>query len=324
MIKCKKGVDYMQIVILDGYTLNPGDLSWDSLANLGDVQIYDRTKPEELHERIRDADIILLNKVKLNKEAIEITKAKYIGVLATGYDVVDITAAKEQGIIVTNVPTYGTYSVAQLTFSHILNIFSNVSIHVDSVSKGEWQTNPDWTYWKSDLTELAGKTLGIIGYGRIGQTVGNIAEAFGMKVLAIRTSRNKSNDKKFIGLDELLSKSDIISLHCPLTTETSNIINKDNISKMKDGVVIINTSRGGLVNEQDLANGLNSGKIKAAGIDVVSVEPIMENNPLLSSKNTFITPHISWATKEARIKLMDIVIDNLKSYIDNNPKNIVN
>lgn len=314
----------MQIVVLDGYTLNPGDLNWDSLNELGEVQIYDRTNPGELHDRIKNADVILLNKVKLNREAIGITKAKYIGVLATGYDVVDIAAAREKGIIVTNVPTYGTYSVAQLTFSHILNIFSNVSVHIDSVAKGEWKSNPDWSYWKTDLNELSGKTIGIIGYGRIGQTVGNMAEAFGMNVLAIKTSRNKSNDNRFVVLDELLNRSDIISLHCPLTPETNKIINEKNIEKMKDGVVIINTSRGGLIEEQDLANALNSGKIRAAGIDVVSEEPIKEYNPLLLSKNTYITPHIAWASKEARIKLMKVVVNNLISFINNSPKNIVN
>lgn len=304
----------MKIVVLDGYTLNPGDLSWDSLKELGDVEIYDRTSDEELHTRIKDADIILLNKVKFNKDAIASTKAKYIGVLATGYDVVDIASAKEKGIVVTNIPTYGTYSVAQLTFSHILNIFSNVSKHVESVEKGEWEENPDWTYWKTDLSELYGKTMGIIGYGRIGKVIGNIAKAFGMNVLPLG-----SNDS----IDELLSRSDIISLHCPLTPETKEIINKDNIKKMKDGVVIINTSRGGLVNEQDLADALNSGKVRAAGLDVVSVEPIRKNNPLLTAKNTYLTPHLAWASKEARERLMNIAIDNVKAYINNEPQNTV-
>lgn len=310
----------MKIVVTDGYSLNPGDLSWDGLKALGEVVIYDRSTPEEAIERIQDADIVLVNKIHLGKDELRGSKVKYIGVLATGYDVVDISYCKDKGIIVTNIPAYGTYSVAQHTFSHILNIFSNVSIHSDSVKSDEWANN-EWSYWKTELTELYGKTLGIIGYGRIGKAVGDIAVAFGMNILA--SSSNK-NDEVNISLDLLLAKSDIISLHCPLTPETKEIINKDNIKKMKDGAVIINTSRGGLVNEHDLADALNSGKIRAAGLDVVSREPINSDNPLLFSKNTYITPHMAWATKEARMRLMSIVIDNIKSYLIDQPTNVVN
>lgn len=310
----------MKIVVTDGYSLNPGDLSWDGLKALGEVVIYDRSTPEEAIERIQDADIVLVNKIHLGKDELRGSKVKYIGVLATGYDLVDISYCKDKGIIVTNIPAYGTYSVAQHTFSHILNIFSNVSIHSDSVKSDEWANN-EWSYWKTELTELYGKTLGIIGYGRIGKAVGDIAVAFGMNILA--SSSNK-NDEVNISLDLLLAKSDIISLHCPLTPETKEIINKDNIKKMKDGAVIINTSRGGLVNEHDLADALNSGKIRAAGLDVVSREPINSDNPLLFSKNTYITPHMAWATKEARMRLMSIVIDNIKSYLIDQPTNVVN
>lgn len=310
----------MKIVVIDGYSLNPGDLSWDGLKALGEVVIYDRSTPEEAIERIEDADIVLVNKIRLGKDELSGTKVKYIGVLATGYDVVDTNYCKDKGIIVTNIPAYGTYSVAQHTFSHILNIFSNVSIHSDSVKSGEWANN-EWSYWKTELTELYGKTLGIIGYGRIGKAVGDIAAAFGMNIL---TSSSNRNDDVNISLDLLLAKSDIISLHCPLTPETKEIINKDNIKKMKDGAVIINTSRGGLVNEHDLADALNSGKIKAAGLDVVSREPINSDNPLLFSKNTYITPHMAWASKEARNRLMAIAIENVKSYLMNQPINVVN
>lgn len=310
----------MKIVVIDGYSLNPGDLSWDGLKALGEVVIYDRSTPEEAIERIEDADIVLVNKIRLGKDELSGTKVKYIGVLATGYDVVDTNYCKDKGIIVTNIPAYGTYSVAQHTFSHILNIFSNVSIHSDSVKSGEWANN-EWSYWKTELTELYGKTLGIIGYGRIGKAVGDIATAFGMNIL---TSGSNKNDEVNISLDLLLAKSDIISLHCPLTPETKEIINKDNIKKMKDGAVIINTSRGGLVNEHDLADALNSGKIKAAGLDVVSREPINSDNPLLFSKNTYITPHMAWASKEARNRLMAIAIENVKSYLMNQPINVVN
>ena len=314
----------MNIVILDGYTLNPGDLTWDSFKKLGNVKIYDRTSPNKLNERIKYADIILTNKTVLDKEAIDATNARYIGVLATGYNIVDIAYAKEKEIYVTNIPSYGTYSVAQFTFSHILNIFSNVSEHVASVKNGEWTSNLDWTYWKTDLQELYGKTIGIIGYGKIGRVVGEIARSFGMNVLALKSNRNTSNEEILVSMDELLKKSHIISLHCPLTAETENIISRKNIEKMMEGVVIINTSRGELVHEVDLAEALNTGKVRAAGLDVASIEPIRKDNPLLSSKNTYITPHIAWATKQARSKLMDIAVENLKAYLDNKPINIVN
>lgn len=317
----------MRIVVLDGYTLNPGDLSWEELEKRGDVIIYDRTKPDDVCERIKDADIILVNKVPLTRETILKCNAKYIGVLATGYNVIDIIAAREKGICVTNIPTYGTNSVAQMAFAHVLNIFNQVGLHSKSVEEGEWERCSDWCYWKTPLSELYDKTIGIIGYGRIGQAVGNISQAFGMKVLAYDQNKIyelESETLKYVDLDELLAKSDIISVHCPLFENTYGIINKENINKMKDGVVIINNSRGELIVEKDLADALNSGKVYAAGLDVVSKEPIKAENPLLNAKNVYITPHISWATREARERLMDIAISNIDSFAMGNPVNVVN
>lgn len=317
----------MKIVVLDGYTLNPGDISWDELKGLGDVTIYDRTNPEDIALRIKGADIVLVNKVKLDKETIDNMEAKYIGLLSTGFDVVDIEAAKEKGITVTNVPTYGTDAVAQMTFAHILNLYSHVGIHNTSVKEGEWESSVDFTYWNAQLVQLAGKTLGLIGYGNIGGAVAKIGNAFGLKVISHTRSKNSTDsteDVEFSSLNELLNRSDIISLHCPLTPETERIINKENIEEMKDGVVIINTSRGGLVDEGALATALKEGKVKAAGLDVVSVEPILKANPLLKCDNAIITPHIAWAAKEARESLMSTVVKNIEEYRKGNPQNIVN
>ena len=252
---------------------------------------------------------------------------KYIGVLATGYNIVDIEAAKELGITVTNIPTYGTDSVAQMVFAHLLEICHHVAAHSDAVKNGEWTNNVDWCFWKYPLIELAGKTMGIIGYGRIGQAVGRVAQAFGMKVLANDKYPNKdleSDTLKYVELDELLANSDVISLHCPLFEENKGMINKDSIAKMKDGVIIINTSRGPLIVEDDLAEALNSGKVYAAGLDVVSTEPIKADNPLLKAKNIFLTPHIAWAPKESRQRLMDIAVNNLKQFLEGSPVNVVN
>lgn len=317
----------MKIVILDGYTLNPGDLSWEGLKKLGDLTVYDRTPADKIVERIGDAEIVFTNKVPITREVLEKTNIKYIGVLATGYDVVDVNAAKEKGIPVTNIPTYGTASVAQMVFAHILEICHHVAAHSEAVKAGEWINNPDWCFWKYPLIELADKNMGIIGYGRIGQAVGKIAQAFGMKVLAHDKYQNKdleSETMKYVSLDELLKNSDVISLHCPLTEENRGIINKSTIAKMKDSVIIINTARGQLIVEEDLAEALNQGKVYAAGLDVVSKEPIEKDNHLLKAKNIFITPHIAWAPKESRQRLMDIAVDNLRAFLEGQPVNVVN
>ncbi|MGB4131396.1 MAG: D-2-hydroxyacid dehydrogenase, partial [Tepidanaerobacteraceae bacterium] len=275
-----------------------------------------------------DAQIVFTNKTPLPREVLsKVPNVKYIGVLATGYNIVDIEAAKELGITVTNIPTYGTDSVAQMVFAHLLEICHHVAAHSDAVKNGEWTNNVDWCFWKYPLIELAGKTMGIIGYGRIGQAVGRVAQAFGMKVLANDKYPNKdleSDTLKYVELDELLANSDVISLHCPLFEENKGMINKDSIAKMKDGVIIINTSRGPLIVEDDLAEALNSGKVYAAGLDVVSTEPIKADNPLLKAKNIFLTPHIAWAPKESRQRLMDIAVNNLKQFLEGSPVNVVN
>jgi glycerate dehydrogenase len=279
-------------------------------------------------ERIGDAQIVFTNKTPLPREVLsKVPNVKYIGVLATGYNIVDIEAAKELGITVTNIPTYGTDSVAQMVFAHLLEICHHVAAHSDAVKNGEWTNNVDWCFWKYPLIELAGKTMGIIGYGRIGQAVGRVAQAFGMKVLANDKYPNKdleSDTLKYVELDELLANSDVISLHCPLFEENKGMINKDSIAKMKDGVIIINTSRGPLIVEDDLAEALNSGKVYAAGLDVVSTEPIKADNPLLKAKNIFLTPHIAWAPKESRQRLMDIAVNNLKQFLEGYLVNVVN
>lgn len=317
----------MKLVVLDGYTLNPGDLTWEGLEELGELKVYDRTPEDKVVERIGDAEIVFTNKVPITRETIEKTNIKYIGVLATGYNIVDIEAAKEKQIPVTNIPTYGTESVAQMVFAHILEICHNVAAHSEAVKKGEWASNPDWCFWKSPLIELAGKNMGIIGYGRIGQAVGKIAQAMGMKVLAYDKYQNKdleSETMKYVELDELLENSDVISLHCPLFEDNKGIINKNTIAKMKDNVIIVNTSRGPLIVEEDLAEALNKGEVYAAGLDVVAVEPIKPDNPLLKAKNTIITPHIAWAPRESRQRLMNITVDNLKAFLKGKPVNVVN
>ncbi|QXM06607.1 D-2-hydroxyacid dehydrogenase [Crassaminicella indica] len=318
----------MKIVVLDGYTLNPGDLSWEGLEKLGDVTVYDRTKDEQIIERIGDAEIIYTNKTALTRETLEkLINVKFIGVLATGYNVVDVYAAKELGIIVTNIPTYGTNAVAQFTFALLLEMCHHVWEHNLSVKRGVWSNCKDFCFWNASLIELAGKTMGIIGLGRIGQKVAEIAKAFDMKVLAFDEYPKKeleSESLKYVELDELFKKSDVISLHCPLFESTKGIIYKENIAKMKDGVMIINTSRGPLIVEKDLAEALNSGKVAGAAIDVLSEEPPSIDNPLLSAKNCIITPHIAWAPKEARERLMNIAVDNLKQFLEGNPINVVN
>lgn len=317
----------MKIVVLDGYTLNPGDLTWEALEKLGDLIVYDRTTEDKIVERIGDAEIIFINKLKITREILEQTNIKYIGVLATGYNVVDVAFAKQKGILVSNIPTYGTSSVAQMVFALLLEICHHVGAHDAAVKRGDWTNKTDFCFWNYPLIELAGKTMGIIGYGRIGQTTGVIAQALGMKVLAYNQHPDKSMESdtlKFVAVEDLFSESDVISLHCPLLDSTKGIISKSSIAKMKDGVIIINTSRGPLIEEADLAEALNRGKVYAAGVDVVSVEPIEADNPLLKAKNIFITPHIAWAPIESRERLMNVAVENLKSYINGNPENIVN
>ncbi len=318
----------MKIVVLDGYTTNPGDLSWDRLRELGDTVIYDRTPVELTAERIGDAEIVLTNKAPVTKETMDkCGSIKYIGVLATGYNIVDTDAAREKNIIVTNIPTYGTDAVAQLTIALLLEICHHAGEHSRAVKNGEWTSSKDWSFWNYPLIELSGKTMGIIGFGRIGQKTGQIARAIGMKILALAGHPDtslESEDCRYTDLKTLLRESDVISLHCPLTSETLGIINKNSISEMKDGVIILNTSRGPLIVEKDLKDALNSGKVAAAACDVVSSEPISGDNPLLKAKNIIITPHIAWAPIEARRRLMELTLENLTRFLDGNPINIVN
>ncbi|MFZ1523526.1 MAG: D-2-hydroxyacid dehydrogenase [Saprospiraceae bacterium] len=320
----------MKIVVLDGYTLNPGDLNWDGFQQFGDVAVHDRTDftPDSVIAAIGDADVIFTNKTPLTKVVLEkVPSVKYIGVLATGYNVVDTAAAKELGIKVTNIPTYGTAAVAQYTFALLLELCHHVGAHADAVKNGEWTKCPDFCFWNYPLVELAGKNMGIIGFGRIGQATAKIAQAFGLNILAVANHQNpalESDTCKYVTLDELLAQSDIISLHCPLLESTQSIINKNNIAKMKDGVLIVNTSRGPLVVEQDLCDALNSGKVGGAALDVVSSEPISATNPLLQAKNCIITPHIAWAPIDSRSRLMNIAVDNLAAFVNGSPVNVVN
>ena len=320
----------MKIVILDGYTENPGDLSWAGFEALGELTVYDRTpigEPDEIARRIGDAEIVITNKTPLTKYVLDrCKKMQYVGVLATGYNVVDVASCKEKGIVVTNIPTYGTDAVAQFAFALLLELCHHVQHHSDAVHEGRWASCPDFCFWDYPLIELAGKTIGVIGFGRIGQAVGRIAKAFGMKVLAYDSYESDAGRAiaDYVGLDELLAASDVISLHCPLFPSTQGIICRENIDKMKDGVFILNNSRGPLIVEQDLYDALESGKVAGAGLDVVSTEPILADNVLLKAKNCLITPHISWAPKESRQRLMDIAVENLRAYLDRKPVNVVN
>lgn len=316
----------MKIVVLDGYALNPGDLSWDNLKNLGDCRIYDRTSPEEVFGRIGDAEVAITNKVVIDKLLIDRLPAlRYIGVTATGYNVVDVKAASERNITVTNIPAYSTDSVAQFVFSHILNVANRVELHASSVRKGEWARNPDFSYWKTPQMELSGKTIGIVGFGRIGRKVAEIALAFGMKVIFQNRSQKADIPEGVIqqSLAVVFAESDFVSLNCPLTAENTAFVNQSLIKTMKPKAVLINTGRGGLINEQELAEALNSGQIAAACLDVLSTEPPSPDNPLISASNCFITPHVAWATMEARQRLMSITTDNLKCFKLGKPKNVV-
>lgn len=317
----------MKIVVLDGYTLNSGDLSWDALHALGNVRVYDRTPATDVVEFAADADILLTNKTPVSGEAIlQLPNLKYIGVLATGYNIIDIATAQQQNIVVSNVPGYSTYSVAQLTFSLLLEITFHVQRHSDSARQGDWANSADFSFRNYPLTELAGKTMGIIGFGEIGQRVATIADAFGMNVIAhsrTQTDRSARANFKWATLSELLQQSDVVSLHCPLTETTKGMINSENLRQMKPNAILLNTSRGPLVIDDDLANALNNGIIAGAGIDVLSVEPPAADNPLLSAKNCLVTPHIAWATLEARKRLMDTVVSNVEAFINGQPANVV-
>lgn len=320
----------MKIVILDGYTENPGDLSWDGFRALGDLTVYDRTPQDNIAEitsRIGSAEIVITNKTPLTRQVIEACPSiRYIGVLATGYNVVDVDAARERSIPVTNIPDYGTTAVAQFAMALLLEVCHHIGHHSDAVHAGRWENSADFCFWDYPLIELAGKTIGLIGFGRIGQATARAASALGMHVLAYDAYESDAGRAlaSYVSLDDLLVQSDVISLHCPLTSETEGIINKDSIARMKDGAIIINTARGPLINEADLAEALNSGKLAAAAVDVVSREPIVGSNPLLQAKNCIITPHIAWASKESRARLMDVAVENLAAYLRGEPRNVVN
>lgn len=318
----------MKIVVLDGYTENPGDLSWEGLENLGKLIVYDRTPEDQIAIRIGDAEVVYTNKTPISRETLDqCPNLRFIGVLATGYNVIDVEAAKEKGIPVSNIPTYGTDAVAQYTIALLLELCHHIGEHSACVKRGDWTNNPDWCFWNYPLIELAGKTIGIIGFGRIGQGTARIAQALGMKVLAFDQYQNPALETetcRYTDLDTLLMQSDVIALHCPLFPSTEKIINKNNIAKMKDGVMIINDSRGPLIAEEDLCEALNSGKVGGAALDVVSSEPIKMDNPLLTAKNCIITPHIAWAPRESRQRLMNIAVDNLQAFIDGQPINVVN
>lgn len=320
----------MDIVVLDGYTANPGDLSWTALEALGRLTVYDRTPTDDVREiirRIANAQAVLTNKTPIGEAVFAACPdLRYIGVLATGYNVVDTAAAKRAGVPVTNIPSYGTAAVGQFAIALLLEICHHIGHHDAAVHAGRWETSPDFCFWDDPLIELDGKSMGIVGFGRIGQATGRIASALGMRILAYDEVQSDAGRAiaEYVSLDELLARSDVISLHCPLTPETQGILRRETIAKMKNGVIILNNSRGPLIVEQDLADALNSGKVYAAGLDVVSSEPIKGDNPLLFAKNCIITPHISWAPKESRQRLMEIAVENLRQFLNGAPVNVVN
>ncbi|MDR2909092.1 MAG: D-2-hydroxyacid dehydrogenase [Oscillospiraceae bacterium] len=320
----------MKIVILDGYAENPGDLSWAGLEAMGELTVYDRTSltdEAEIISRMAGAQAVFTNKTPISAAAIAASpRLEFISMLATGYNVVDVTAAAKRGVLVSNIPTYGTMAVGQFAIALLLEICHHAGHHAQAVREGRWQNNPDWCFWDYPLIELAGKTMGIIGFGRIGQTTGAIAKAMGMRVIACDETVTDTGRAiaEYVSLDSLFSQSDVISLHCPLFESTREIVNRESIARMKDGVILINNSRGGLIVEQDLADALNSGKVYAAGLDVVSSEPVRGDNPLLTAKNCLITPHISWAPKESRLRLMEVAVANLRAFIEGKPINVVN
>jgi glycerate dehydrogenase len=317
----------MKIVVLDGYCLNTGDLSWDGLRALGDLEVYERTPAGEVAMRAAGATAVFTNKTPLPADVIEsLPQLRYIGVLATGYNVVDVEAARRRGVTVTNIPTYGTASVAQFVFALLLELCHHVGEHAAAVRAGEWSRNADWCFWKSPLIELAGKTMGIVGFGRIGRATARIADAMGMNVIASDTIEDNAplySGFRWVGIEDLLKESDVVSLHAPLFPETKHMINRRTIELMKHTAFLINTSRGPLVVDQDLADALNAGRIAGAGLDVLSVEPPAESNPLLSARNCLVTPHIAWATVEARRRLMDLAVRNLDAFVNGSPQNVV-
>lgn len=317
----------MKIVVLDGQGVNPGDISWNRIEELGELTVYPRTAPEEVLQHVGDAEIALTNKTVFDANIIaQLKNTKYIGVLATGYNVVDTKAARERGIVVTNIPAYSTDSVAQMVFAHLLNVSNHVDHYAEETRNGVWSRCPDFCYWNTPLFELAGKTIGIVGLGHIGMKVAQIAQAFGMNVLAY-TSKSPAQLPEWIRkrtLDGLFGASDVVSLHCPLTETTRELMNSASIEKMRDGAILINTGRGPLVNEADVADALTSGKLGAYCADVLSSEPPSASNPLIGAPNAFITPHVAWATIEARLRLMDIAVNNIKSFLAESPTNVVN
>lgn len=313
--------------MLDAYTTNPGDLSWDNFSALGDLTVYDRTPSDKIIERAKNADILITNKTPITKDIIDsLPNLKFIALMSTGYNIVDYVYLKEKGIPVSNIPSYSTDAVAQLVMSFILELAMNVGLHSQSVRYGEWSKCADFCYWKTPLTELSGKTLGIFGLGKIGRAVAERAKAFGMNIVAYvpRLHGDEPEYIKLLPLDEMLNISDVVSMHCPLTPETEGVVNSEFISEMKNGAYFINTSRGTVVNERALADALNSGKLGGAGLDVLSTEPPQQNNPLLSAKNCFITPHIAWASFETRERLVKILYDNISSFIEGKPQNVIN
>lgn len=318
----------MKIVVLDGYTLNPGDLSWDGLEKLGDVTVYDRTPADKVVERAQDAEIVFTNKTPLGEDILaQLPSLKFIGVLATGYNIINTDVAKKNGVLVSNVPGYGTASVVQLTFALLLELTQHVKHHSDAVREGKWAQSIDWCFWDYPLVELEGKTMGIIGFGSIGEKVADIATAFGMNVIGSkrhRTDQSHRKNFKWAEIPELLAEADVVSIHTPLVPETQGLINKENLALMKPSAFLLNTSRGPIIVDQDLADALNNDVIAGAGIDVLSKEPPNADNPLFSAKNCLITPHIAWATLEARTRLMAITVDNLTAFMDGKPVNVVN
>lgn len=316
----------MKIVILDAYASNPGDLSWEELEQYGDVTVYPRTAPHETAERMRDADIVYVNKTPITEEILaDCPKLKMVGILATGYNIVDVEACRRRGIPVCNVPGYSTMAVAQMTFALLLEMTQQVGLHSSAVHGGAWERNPDFCFWNAPLTELSGKTFGIIGYGAIGQAVGRIALAFGMKLLVTaRSPKAVPPGAEYVSQDRLLAESDIISLHCPQTAENAGLIGEAALGQMKDGAILLNTARGGLIDEAAVAAALRAGKLAFYGADVVNGEPISPTNPLLGAPNCFLTPHIAWAPKQTRIRLHHIAAENLRCFLEGRPQNVVN
>ena len=310
------------IVILDGFTANPGDISWAAIEALGNCKIYDRTGEADVVARAADADIVLTNKTLITQKSLAaLPRLRYIGVLATGYNTVDVQAAQQRGILVCNVPEYSTPNVTQAVFALLLELTNRTGHHSQTVHEGRWSASPDFCYWDGELVELAGRTLGIVGYGRIGKAVAAVGSAFGMQILAHR--RTASDDPQFVSLDRLLSESDVVSLHCPLVPDTKELINAARLAQMKPSAFLINTARGALIHEPDLAAALNTERIAGAGLDVLSVEPPLASNPLLSARNCVLTPHVAWATRNARLRLLEVTAANIRSYLLNRPQNVI-